>query len=106
MIKGAGDRLVPLVKRVLSQKKLEELFEKTRVGTRELKVDVMVNPAAARIPMRLTPMPEGGESLDQMKNPSSIFQRLMRKFKSEPNSIVWLRTPWIPTSRHGKSQTK
>jgi hypothetical protein len=39
--------------------------------------------------MRLTPLPGAGETTEQIKNPAAVFQRAMRKFKSEPDNVVW-----------------
>jgi hypothetical protein len=90
MVKDKGGRLVPQTKTILDQKKLNELFTKLRIGTRDLKLEIIPAPTSPRIPFRLTPTsPEAGEDLAQVKNPASVFQRLMRKFKTEPNTVVW-----------------
>jgi hypothetical protein len=34
-------------------------------------------------------VPGAGEIATDLRNPASFFQRAMRKFKSEPNKIVW-----------------
>jgi hypothetical protein len=84
-----GSRLVPKMKTVYDQQKLAEYFSKGRIGTRELKLELVPAPTSSRMPMRLTPLPNAGETLDQIKNPASVFQRAMRKFKTEPNTVVW-----------------
>lgn len=90
MAKDKSGRLVPVKKTVLDQKKLVELFERLRIGTRELKLELIPAPTSPRIPFRLTPTgPEAGDDLAQVSNPASVFQRLMRKFKAEPNTVVW-----------------
>ena len=90
MVKDRSGRLVPQVRTILDQKKLVDLFNKLRIGTRELKLELIPTPTSPRIPFRLTPTsPEAGEDLAQIKNQASVFQRLMRKFKAEPNSVVW-----------------
>lgn len=90
MVKDKSGKMVPQTKIVLDQKKLNELFNRLRIGTRELKLELIPVPTSPRIPFRLTPTsPEAGDDLAQVKNPASVFQRLMRKFKSEPNTVVW-----------------
>lgn len=82
-------KLVPRTKTILDQKKIAALFEKLRIATREIKLELVVSPNSSRIPMKLTPLPEAGETAAEMKNPASVFQRAMRKFKTEPDSVVW-----------------
>jgi hypothetical protein len=89
MVKDRFGKMVPRTKTVLDQKKLAAHFEKLRIGTRELKLELVVTPTSARIPMRLTPLPGAGETTEQIKNPAAVFQRAMRKFKSEPDNVVW-----------------
>jgi hypothetical protein len=89
MVKDRFGKMVPRTKVILDQKKLAAHFERLRIGTRELKLELVVTPTSARIPMRLTPLPEGGETKEEIKNPAAVFQRAMRKFKSEPDNVVW-----------------
>jgi hypothetical protein len=89
MIKDRFGKMVPRTKVILDQKKLAAHFDKLRIGTRELKLELVVTPTSARIPMRLTPSPEAGETTEQIKNPAAVFQRAMRKFKTEPDNVVW-----------------
>jgi hypothetical protein len=88
MVKERG-KDVPKMKTILDQQKLSDLFAKRRIENRDLKVELVVTPTSARIPMRLVPNPAGGETTADVKNPASVFQRLMRKLKSEPGSVVW-----------------
>jgi hypothetical protein len=88
MVKERG-KDVPKKKTILDQQKLSDLFAKRRIENRDLKVELVVTPTSARIPMRLVPNPAGGETTADVKNPASVFQRLMRKLKSEPGSVVW-----------------
>lgn len=87
MVKEKG-KDVPKMKTVMDQKKMAAHFERRRVDSRDLKVELIVSPNSARIPMRLTPLPNGGETTAQMKDPASVYQRLIRKLKSEPNTVV------------------
>jgi Skp family chaperone for outer membrane proteins len=80
---------VPRLKTILDQKKISEHFSRLRIATRDLKLELAVSPNSSRIPMKLTPLPDAGESVEQCKNPASVYQRLLRKFKGEPGSVVW-----------------
>jgi hypothetical protein len=88
MVKERG-KDVPKTKTVLDQTKLVDLFTKRPVQNRDLKVELVPSPNAPRMPMRLVPNPTGGETTAQVKDPASVFQRLIRKLKSEPGSVVW-----------------
>ena len=89
MIRDKFGRLSPQRKTIYDPKKLSEHFSRQRVGTRELKLELIPLPNSPRIPVKLTPAPDAGESIEQAKNPASVYQRLLRKFKSEPNTVVW-----------------
>lgn len=89
MEKNRAGKMVPKVKTIYDQQKLAEYFTKARIATRDLKLELVPAPTSSRIPMRLTPLPDAGETADQIKNPASVFQRAMRKFKTEPNTVVW-----------------
>lgn len=89
MVKDRFGKMVPKTKTILDQKKLAAHFDKLRIATRDVKLELVVTPNSPRIPMKLTPLPEAGETAEQIKNPAAVFQRAMRKFKSEPNSVVW-----------------
>ncbi|WP_038166192.1 hypothetical protein [Verrucomicrobium sp. BvORR106] len=80
---------VPKMKTVFDQKKIVQHFVNLRLPVRDLKVELVEAPNAPRMPMRLTPNPQGGESVEQFKNPASTYQRAVRKFKSEPNTVMW-----------------
>ncbi len=88
LVKGKGLQ-VQQHKIVYDQSKLIADFARGRVGNRDLKIELLPAPNSPQLPMRLTPTPEGGETIAQMKNPGSTFQRLIHKFKTEPNSVVW-----------------
>ncbi len=89
MTRDKNSRLVPQRRVIYDQSKLIAHFSRGRVGTREIKLELLPAPNSPRLPMRFTPTPDGGETAEQMRNPASTFQRLMRKFKSEPNTVVW-----------------
>ncbi len=89
MQKDKFGRSSPKKKTTYDSKKLAEHFSRFRVGTRELKLEVTPSPNSPRIPVRLTPVPGVCETVEQARNPASVYQRLLRKFKSEPNTVVW-----------------
>lgn len=89
MVKDRFGKMVPKTKTILDQKKLAAHFDKLRIATRDVKLDLLVTPTSPRIPMRLTPLPEAGETLEQIKNPAAVFQRAVRKLKSEQGSVIW-----------------
>lgn len=80
---------VPKMKTVFDQKKIVQHFVNLRLPVRDLKMELVEAPNSPRMPMRLTPNPQGGESIEQFKNPASTYQRAVRKFKSEPNTVMW-----------------
>lgn len=80
---------VPKMKTVLDQKKIVQHFVNLRLPVRDVKLDLVESPNSSRIPMRLTPNPQGGEGKEQFMNPASTYQRAVRKFKSEPNTVMW-----------------
>jgi multidrug efflux pump subunit AcrA (membrane-fusion protein) len=88
MVKERG-KDVPKTKTILDQQKISDHFAKLRIANRDLSLELVVTPNSPRIPMRLVPNPAGGETTADIKNPASVFQRLMRKLKSEPGSVVW-----------------
>jgi len=89
MAKDRQGKTVPRTRTIYDQKKLLDHFSRLRIGTREMKLELLPAPNSPRLPVKLTPTPDGGETLEQLKNPASVFQRAMRKFKSEPNTVVW-----------------
>lgn len=64
-------------------------FERARIGDRTLQARVVPVPNSPAVNMSLTPAPGAGESEQDLRNPASTFQRAMRKFKDEPNKVVW-----------------
>lgn len=76
-------------KTFLDQKKIQDLFIKQRVGSKDVKMELIGNPNSSRMQMRLMLQPGGGETLAQINDQASVFQRAMRKFKSDANTVVW-----------------
>ena len=89
MVKDKSGRSSPQRKIVFDPRKLADYFARVHLGNRDLKVEVIPVPNSPRIPMKLTPLPTGGETIDQAKNLISAFQTLLKKFKTDPKAVVW-----------------
>lgn len=89
MVKDKLGRLTPQRKVIYDAKKLAEFFPKQRLGSRDIKVEVAPAPNSPRIPLKLSPMPGGGETIEQARILTSAFQGLVRKFKPEPRTVIW-----------------
>lgn len=75
-------------KPVFDHQKSADHLTNRRIATRELKLTPDPVPTAARLRVKLEPLPEGGETAEQMKNPASNYQRMLRKLKSDPQSVI------------------
>jgi hypothetical protein len=89
MVKDKSGRMTPQRKLVFDPVKLAAHFKKTPPGTREIRIDVPLNPHSPAIPLVLKPQAGTGETPEQAKRLASEFQALLRKFKSDPKSVVW-----------------
>ncbi|MEO6786809.1 MAG: hypothetical protein ABI318_11810 [Chthoniobacteraceae bacterium] len=74
---------------IYDAKKLAEHFSKPRLNVRGYRVEVVPAPTSPRIPIRITPASDGGETIEQAKMLTSNFQRLLRQFKANPRTVVW-----------------
>ncbi len=83
------NKKVPKMKTIYDQKKIHDYFEKYKVPSRELKVELALAPNSPRMPLKLTVLPGAGEDEKQIQDPGSIFQRACRKFKSDGNAVMW-----------------
>jgi len=72
-----------------SKDKLLSWSERARIGDRTLQVKLVPVATSPAFNLNLLPVPGAGEIATDLRNPASFFQRAMRKFKSEPNKIVW-----------------
>lgn len=89
MVKDKSGRSSPQRKIVFDAKKLGDYFARARLGNRDVKVEVIPSPNSTRIPMKITPLPNAGETIDQAKSLISVFQTLLKKFKANPKAVVW-----------------
>jgi hypothetical protein len=89
MKKSKSGRPEPDLRTIYDPAKLTDYFTKRRIGTRELKLEPALLPTSPRVLYKLVMQPEGGETVAQFSNQASFYQRILRKFKTEPNTVVW-----------------
>ncbi len=89
MVKDKLGRLAPQRKVIYDPKKLTDHFARQRFNVRGYKVEVTPAPNSPRIPVRITPAPETGETVQEAKGLISEFQRLLKQFKANPKTVVW-----------------
>lgn len=74
----------------LDQKKVQAFFmDRLRMSTKDIKTELIGSPSSSRMQLRLSIQEGGGETLAQINDPASVFQRAMRKFASGKDSVVW-----------------
>ncbi len=64
-------------------------FDRARIGDRTLQVKLAPVPSAPVLNLNLTPVEGAGETSQDLRNQASFFQRAMRKFKDDPNKVIW-----------------
>lgn len=89
MVRDKSGRTSPQRKIVFDARKLGDYFARVHLGNRDVKVEVIPSPASTRIPMKITPLPTGGETIEQARNLVSVFQTTMKKLKADPHSVAW-----------------
>ena len=73
----------------MTGRRLIDYFARLRLGNRDVKVEVIPSPTWNGIPIKITPLSTGGETIDQAKVLISGFQSMLRKLKTDPRSVVW-----------------
>lgn len=89
MVKDKLGRVSPQRKITYDAKKLAEHFAKARLNTRGYKVEILPAATSPRIPIRITPTSDGGETVEQARKLLSNFQGLLKQFKANPKAVVW-----------------
>jgi hypothetical protein len=89
MVKDKSGRSSPQRKVVYDSKKLVDHFSRSRLGSRDVKVEITPSANSPRIPLRLIPLPNSGETIEQARNLISVFQTQLKKFKTDPKAVVW-----------------
>ena len=88
-VKDKFGRISQQRKVVYDPKKVADYFAKFRTPSRDLKLDVIPAPTSPRIPMKLTPLPNSGETVEQAKELRSVFQAVLKKLKTDPKGVIW-----------------
>jgi len=89
MVKNKAGQASRQRKIVFDARKLTDHFARLRLGNRDVKVEVIPSPTWNGIPMKITPLSTGGETIDQAKVLISGFQNMLRKLKTDPRAVVW-----------------
>ena len=89
MVKDKLGRVSQQRKVIYDSKKLAEHFAKARLNTRGFKVEIAPAPTSPRIPIRITPTSDSGETVEQARKLISNFQTLLRQFKANPRTVIW-----------------
>ena len=82
-------RSVPMRKVVYDPKKITDHFSRRSIGNRDFKTELLLSPASPTINVKMTPLPDRGETVEQTRGMVSTFQASMRKFKADPRSVIW-----------------
>jgi hypothetical protein len=75
-------------KPVFDHQKSADHLTSRPVKNRHLKLSPEIVATISRLRVKIEPTPEGGETVEQMKNPASNYQRLLRKLKEDPKNVV------------------
>ncbi len=89
MLKDKFGHLTQQRKITYDAKKLAEHFSKPRLNIRGFKVELTPSATSPRIPVKITPASDAGETVEQAKRLLSEFQKLLRQFKANPRTVVW-----------------
>lgn len=69
--------------------KTAALLNKRELGNKEFKLEFPVIKTQDRIHMQIKPLPEAGETPEQLADPKSQFARFLRLVKRNPRAVVW-----------------
>ena len=89
MQRDKSGRTSPQRKIVFDSKKIAGHFTFRRLATRDLKVEVVPAATSPRIPVRMIPAPNAGETFDQAAKIISAYQAVLKKLKADPRAVVW-----------------
>jgi hypothetical protein len=89
MVKDKAGRLSTQRKVLYDAKKLADHFSKPRINTRGFKVEIAPSPTSPRVPVRITPGSDTGETIEAAKGLISNFQRLLRQFKTNSKAVMF-----------------
>lgn len=89
MVREKSGRLSPQRKVTYDPKKLTAHFIQRRLGNREMKIEVTPSPNSPRIPVKMIPQPNAGDTIEQARTLISVFQTTLKKVKADPQGVVW-----------------
>jgi len=70
-------------------KKVTDYFARRRLASRDVAIQVTPLSNSPRIPIKLIPLPNAGETIDQARKLISIYQTVLKKLKMDPQAVVW-----------------
>lgn len=89
MVRDKSGRAQQQRKVVYDPKKITDHFARVKLQNRDLLVEVKPSPNSGRIPMKLIPQPNSGETIEQMRRIISQFQTVLKKMKMDPQAVCW-----------------
>jgi hypothetical protein len=89
MVRDKFGRTSQQRKTTYDPKKLTAHFIQRKLGNRDVKIEVTPSPNSGRIPVKIIPEPNAGESIEQTRTLISIFQTTLKKVKADPKGVVW-----------------
>ncbi len=89
MVKDKSGRMVPQKRIIYDPRKITDHFTRLHFGSREIKVELAPNPNSPRIPVKMIPAPNTGETIEQARTLISVYQTTLKKLKINPKAVVW-----------------
>ena len=89
MIKDKSGHLTQQRKVVYDSKKTAAHFARTRLNVRGYKIEIPLAANSPRIPVRVTPTADAGETVEQARRLTSSFQQQLRAMKANPKAVAW-----------------
>lgn len=89
MVKDKSGRSSPQRKITYDSKKLAAHFAQRRLGSRDVKIEVEPSATSPRIPVKMIPQVNAGETIEQTRTLISNFQTVMKKVKANPHGVAW-----------------
>lgn len=87
--KEANGQDVIRKKMVFDGPKMTAFFNGLKMGTREIKVEVVQQTNAANVQFRMTPKPGVGETIEQIKSGGSKFRSQFTSIRSNKDAVLW-----------------
>ena len=87
--KEANGQDVIRKKMVFDGPKMTAFFNGLKMGTREIKVEVVQQTNATNVQFRMTPKPGVGETIEQIKSGGSKFRSQFTSIRSNKDAVLW-----------------